>query len=96
MNEPVLKISTDNGKTIGPVLKLATNGTMTIDGGNRASEHYHQIHIDHLKKLYNISVIDNLRMHVFGDVNRYAHIFSYTILYEMSLNTLKDKIERYE
>jgi len=30
-NEPVLKISTDKGKTFGPILKLATNGT--IGGG---------------------------------------------------------------
>jgi hypothetical protein len=30
-NEPVLRISTDNGKTFGPILKLATNGT--IGGG---------------------------------------------------------------
>ncbi|TLX66348.1 MAG: hypothetical protein E6K94_10635 [Thaumarchaeota archaeon] len=27
-NEPVLKISTDGGKTFGPMLKLATNGTL--------------------------------------------------------------------
>jgi hypothetical protein len=26
--EPVVKISTDNGETFGPVLKLATNGTI--------------------------------------------------------------------
>jgi hypothetical protein len=29
--EPVLRISTDNGKTLGPILKLAANGT--IGGG---------------------------------------------------------------
>lgn len=27
-NEPVAKISTDNGQTFGPVLRLATNGTI--------------------------------------------------------------------
>jgi len=27
-NEPVLKISTDGGNTFGPMLKLATNGTL--------------------------------------------------------------------
>ena len=27
-NEPVLKISTDNGKTFGPLLKLGANGTI--------------------------------------------------------------------
>jgi hypothetical protein len=27
-NEPVMKISTDNGKTFGSMLKLATNGTI--------------------------------------------------------------------
>ena len=27
-NEPVLRISTDNGETFGPLLKLATNGTI--------------------------------------------------------------------
>jgi hypothetical protein len=33
-------------------------------------------------------------MHVFGDVKRYARVFSYTILYGMSLNTLKNKINK--
>src|SRR6476660_2603368 len=28
-NQPVLKISTDNGKTFGPILKLSANGTIT-------------------------------------------------------------------
>jgi len=28
-NEPVMKISTDGGKTFGPLLKLATNGTIS-------------------------------------------------------------------
>ena len=28
VNEPVIRISNDNGKTFGPVLKLATNGTI--------------------------------------------------------------------
>lgn len=27
-NEPAAKISTDNGQTFGPVLKLGTNGTI--------------------------------------------------------------------
>ena len=27
-NEPVEKVSTDNGATFGPVLRLATNGTI--------------------------------------------------------------------
>lgn len=27
-NEPVMKISTDNGQTFGPMLRLATNGTI--------------------------------------------------------------------
>jgi tricorn protease-like protein len=27
-NVPVMRISTDNGKTFGPILKLATNGTI--------------------------------------------------------------------
>jgi hypothetical protein len=31
-NEPVLRISTDNGKTFGPILKLSANGT--IAGGS--------------------------------------------------------------
>jgi hypothetical protein len=30
-NEPVMKVSTDNGATFGPLLKLAANGT--IGGG---------------------------------------------------------------
>jgi hypothetical protein len=29
-NEPVAKISTDNGQTFGPVLRLATNGTIGV------------------------------------------------------------------
>lgn len=28
-NEPVMKISTDGGKTFGPLLKLATNGSLS-------------------------------------------------------------------
>ena len=31
-NEPVMKISNDNGQTFGPLLKLATNGTIDSDG----------------------------------------------------------------
>jgi hypothetical protein len=31
-NEPAAKISTDNGQTFGPVLKLATNGTVGTEG----------------------------------------------------------------
>ena len=31
-NEPVAKISTDNGGTFGPLLKLATNGTIGTSG----------------------------------------------------------------
>jgi hypothetical protein len=27
-NEPVMKVSTDNGETFGPLLKLANNGTI--------------------------------------------------------------------
>jgi len=27
-NVPVMKVSTDNGKTFGPLLKLATNDTL--------------------------------------------------------------------
>src|SRR5215204_2063582 len=30
-NEPVVRISTDNGQTFGPLLKLATNGTIGQD-----------------------------------------------------------------
>ena len=32
-NVPVLKISTDNGKTFGPILKLAANETIGSSGG---------------------------------------------------------------
>jgi hypothetical protein len=32
-NVPVLKISTDNGKTFGPILKLAANGTIGASSG---------------------------------------------------------------
>jgi hypothetical protein len=32
-NQPVLKISTDNGKTFGPILNLSTNGTIGSSGG---------------------------------------------------------------
>jgi hypothetical protein len=32
--EPVAKISTDNGATFGPLLKLATNGTIGSTGGS--------------------------------------------------------------
>jgi hypothetical protein len=28
-NEPVIRISTDNGQTFGPLLKLAANGTIS-------------------------------------------------------------------
>lgn len=28
-NEPVMRISTDGGKTFGPLLKLATNGSLS-------------------------------------------------------------------
>jgi hypothetical protein len=31
-NEPVLRISTDNGKTFGPILNLAANGTIGSTG----------------------------------------------------------------
>lgn len=31
--EPVVRISTDNGATFGPLLKLATNGTIGEEGG---------------------------------------------------------------
>jgi hypothetical protein len=31
-NEPVLKISNDNGKTFGPILKLSANGTIGSSG----------------------------------------------------------------
>jgi hypothetical protein len=31
-NEPVLKISNDNGKTFGPILKLSINGTIGSSG----------------------------------------------------------------
>ena len=34
-DEPVARISTDNGVTFGPLLKLATNGTI---GGNESEE----------------------------------------------------------
>jgi hypothetical protein len=27
-NEPVIRVSSDNGKTFGPLLKLASNGTL--------------------------------------------------------------------
>jgi hypothetical protein len=33
-NEPVAKMSTDNGKTFGPLLKLSTNGTIGSSGGS--------------------------------------------------------------
>jgi hypothetical protein len=32
-NQPVLKISTDNGKTFGPLLKLSANGTIGSSAG---------------------------------------------------------------
>jgi hypothetical protein len=32
--EPVAKLSTDNGATFGPLLKLATNGTIGSSGGS--------------------------------------------------------------
>jgi hypothetical protein len=32
-NEAVMKISTDNGKTFGPILKLAANGTIGSSSG---------------------------------------------------------------
>jgi hypothetical protein len=28
-NEPVVRISTDNGKTFGPVMRLSANGTIS-------------------------------------------------------------------
>lgn len=31
-NEPVLRISSDNGETFGPLLKLASNGTIGQEG----------------------------------------------------------------
>jgi hypothetical protein len=31
--EPVVRISTDNGETFDPLLKLATNGTLSGEGG---------------------------------------------------------------
>lgn len=31
-NEPVLRISLDNGETFGPLLRLATNGTIGQEG----------------------------------------------------------------
>jgi hypothetical protein len=31
-NQPVLKISSDNGETFGPVLKLSVNGTIGSSG----------------------------------------------------------------
>jgi len=32
-NEPVARISTDSGKTFGPLLKLSDNGTIGGSGG---------------------------------------------------------------
>lgn len=32
-NEPVARISTDSGKTFGPLLNLSTNGTIGSSGG---------------------------------------------------------------
>ena len=32
-NTPVMRISTDNGKTFGPILNLSANGTIGISGG---------------------------------------------------------------
>jgi hypothetical protein len=29
---PLMRVSTDNGKTFGPILKLATNGTLGTEG----------------------------------------------------------------
>ena len=37
-NEPVAKISTDNGQTFSPVLKLASNGTIGEEEGEPGSE----------------------------------------------------------
>jgi hypothetical protein len=36
-SEPVGRISTDNGATFGPVLKLATNGTIGSGDGEEAA-----------------------------------------------------------
>ena len=33
MNEPGMIVNTDTGKTFGPILKLATNGTIVSTGG---------------------------------------------------------------
>src|SRR5215217_1458789 len=40
-NEPVLKISTDKGKTFGPILKLAANGTIGGDDSHIFLWNYH-------------------------------------------------------
>jgi hypothetical protein len=32
-NEPLLRTSTDNGATFGPIMKLSTNGTIGSSGG---------------------------------------------------------------
>jgi hypothetical protein len=32
-NEPVMRVSDDNGESFGPVLKLASNGTISSGGG---------------------------------------------------------------
>ena len=34
-NQPVLRISTDNGKTFGSILKLAANGTIGSSSGGQ-------------------------------------------------------------
>jgi Neuraminidase (sialidase) len=37
-NETVLKISNDNGKTFGPMLKLVVNGTIGVSWWERANQ----------------------------------------------------------
>jgi hypothetical protein len=34
-NEPVVRISTDNGKTFGPVMRLSANGTISSTSSSR-------------------------------------------------------------
>jgi hypothetical protein len=38
-NEPVARISTDNGQTFGPMLRLATNGTIGEAEGTEEGEY---------------------------------------------------------
>lgn len=37
-NEPVLRVSTDNGQTFGPLMQLANNGTMGSSGNTTDGE----------------------------------------------------------